>query len=665
MALPSLDFPLVHSVVPVGATRYKIFVRATGHETLSTVSDHRLELVVQMFRVIAKPEVAMAHPTGTRLDHEQVFMHHGMPSPRVNVWLERAVGGVTFYIDVVDSRMSLDLGLSRFSESQHEYVDTVLSPHATIPIDVAKATVLDLTNSNNPACLANVVGNVEAEWQFPNGATFLPPLVQHPTVLLHYPLVGGRVLPRDEAVREYWAARGDGVDAVEQDALEAMREANERDPANAEARYQSLLMSWANISPALRAALTYVPGPVAVAAPATFAEMVSWFTQSLEDEFQCLAYHSEVQHAFAASLGVFEYDYSLKHHILYAGSAAAGKSFILNTLKRLLIPDTFVCVSYETNRANATETNMNATIVLHDEVSSDLFKPGVGDPELKERLSTGRTTSRVFVMEGNKRKTRAVTSKQQILFIGCCNENLEALPDPVRSRFHCHEIAALHRQDRDFVQVLGEHPDANKQRAFCDWTRRIQTMAAHVYTRIYLGLLPPVDMRPALAALQQVQTRLRARGLEMDKRALSRVVLLARSLAILFAIATGNATEQITCTDEMALFCLTPAKVGPPSLWRALRQLQYVGDSYPYLEHLVFRNKKVPAQIVAQLQGKRWQRESETWVDVYCDNPPRVHEGFFRLNVEQTLIQAIRSVHATCLLGWTKKDQPWLWERVI
>jgi len=111
-----------------------------------------------------------------------------------------------------------------------------------------------------------------------------------------------------------------------------------------------------------------------------FGNLVSRFLTTLEYDFQVASLHKEIFLSYAASLGVYEHSYSLKHHVLFSGGSARGKSFILVMLHKFLIPGSVQSVSYETKRANSTETNMNATILTYDEVSSDLFKPGVGTP---------------------------------------------------------------------------------------------------------------------------------------------------------------------------------------------------------------------------------------------------------------------------------------------
>ena len=141
---------------------------------------------------------------------------------------------------------------------------------------------------------------------------------------------------------------------------------------------------------------------------------------SLETTFQVSSMHKEVFLAFAACLGVYEHSYSLKHLILSAGASARGKSFILQLLHRSLIPGSVERVSYETKRANNTETYMNDTVLTYDEVSADLFKPGVGGPELKERLSTGRSSSRVTFVTKKSCKVLRGSLEVPIVGLGGC-----------------------------------------------------------------------------------------------------------------------------------------------------------------------------------------------------------------------------------------------------
>jgi len=501
--------------------------------------------------------------------------------------------------------------------SQAYYIENVLARG----LDTALCTLLELKDANNPAHLYKVLACADP---VPIEAELLPVVYVHPQVVLHLDLAQGG--QQDQAL--VWAAREEYNDDLPSNDTLDMIKANP-------AAYESLFYPWANISPALKAVLAWPEQPMILP---SFRAMVQRFLTVMNDTFQVASLHKEIFLAFCACLGVYEVDYSLKHHVLFSGPPALGKSFILQMLHRLLIPGSFQSVSYETKRANATETNMNATILTYDEVSSELFKPGVGDPELKERLSSGRTTSRVFTNKGGRRKTQVVESKQQVLFIGLTNESVHKLPDAIQSRLDVRELA--HRPGKPLIALLAKKPDVQAQEAFIAETRAIQRHAAVTFTKIYLGLVPPVDLSEAYDALGRVQVHVQDYGYDISPRTMQRCVLLAKSLAVWSG----------TCTQEMALFTLTPHVLISASLQHTLKTLDTKADDAHY-SWIVTKKADL-----SELDHRSMRLGNE------C-RPVLAHGRILRAFLLQSptdiLLQAIGKVTKSCVVGWGDVAHKW------
>lgn len=662
------DPPVHEYAAAPGQVILRLVIPTAGQSTLARVRDERVGLLMLIFYVLANPRLGLKTVANTRLDDEQFFWKGGVAMPRVEVIRVLRPDAVAFFFFPLDPNFDLDLGISRaiaekrepsgeewrrridVISSQAYYVDNTLA-HAKLP--VGESVLLDLNNPQNKAQLKRVLG--EGGLAFQHSAQVLPVLYQHPQIQLFLSLSTDQAwregLTQDQAEelckRQAWAARGSAIEAEEEDAL---------DQAKRSGDFDSLLLPWASVSPALKAVLQWGAQhpPGEAVALETFRQKAQRFLDALENDFQVASLHKEIFLGFVASLGVYEYEYGLKHHILYSGNSARGKSFILSLLHRFWIPGSFERVSYETKRANATETNMNAMIVTYDEVSAELFKPGVGDPELKERLSAGRTTSRVFAQKDGRRKTQRIESRQQILVIGDTNESLDKLPDAIYSRFHCCEIEpTATRPGKDLVHLLAVERDEARQNAFIQELRQAQAKAARVYTKIFCGLLPPVDMSEALAALAQVQDYVKRFGYDILPRDMLRLVLLARSLAIW----ASEEDQPVRCTREMALFCLREQSIYCPKLKRVVQELKYNVDQYNSYDAVVTKN---PDPMIFELQA-RSMVDAGVVRSVVGHLPFRILRAFRAQNASDVLTRAVQAAKSpgAIVVGWGGEPHQW------
>ena len=158
-------------------------------------------------------------------------------------------------------------------------------------------------------------------------------------------------------------------------------------------------------------------------------------------------------------------------------------------------------------------------------------------------------------MEEAKRKTRKVESKQQVFVIGVTNETLDKLPDALASRFYCRELLPCATiPKKELVKLLAQPANKEAQEAFAQGLRQVQALAAQVFSRIYVDMMPPVEMSKAYEALGEVQAYLKRFGYDILPRDMIRCLLLAKSLAVWSVVEAGVMPLEVRCTKEMALF---------------------------------------------------------------------------------------------------------------
>jgi hypothetical protein len=677
--------PLLYSLDVPGVMKISVPLEA-GQRTLAACRD--LTLLIMIFYALAHPTLGMHVTKGARVEKEQYFWRDGNASARVGVLREIAPGVVNFFFVAIDPTFNIDLAMDRIIKekraasrsewrvrmdavtSQAYYVENVLG------IKDPRCVLMELHDAANPASLRKFL-SVEAP-SFPGGAEVILPLMQHPNVILHLALfkdvawhrgLSPRELER-HVTRELWAARDDRVPEEVEDALEAVRRLNEESAAGGwdafrasklcRERTASLMLPWAQISPTLKLVLQWgQANPVRSAWTASgFAQMAQRVLDVLEQDFQVALLHEEIFLVLAARLGVFEQSYSLKLHMLFSGPPASSKSFILEMLKRLSIPGSTQAVSYETKRANATETDQNATVLTHDEVKRDLFKSGTGDAELKERLSSGRSTSRVFSQEHGRRKMRVVESKQQCMFIGCTNESFCDLPEAVHSRFFCREVPKWPvRAGKELVDLLAKGADLEKQEAFAREMRGVQFKAAVVFTRIYVGDLAPVDMATAYRVFARAQTLLKKRGCDILPRSMQRLLLMAQSLTVWCAVEMG---APLACTEEIAVFCLTQEAV-------SFADVRGFTFGMQIDEYLVVEKPKMIAAVAQLLSGRTMILAGGVCFPVMRENPARVLRAYKEQSPLAVLVEVIEEIaQPGWLMGMTRRREgrPEVWRRV-
>lgn len=124
----------------------------------------------------------------------------------------------------------------------------------------------------------------------------------------------------------------------------------------------------------------------------TFGNMVTRYMLGMEATMNVSAIHEEIFMCYVASRGAFEVAPELKFNVIFYGPPESGKSYATACMQKVSIKGTFENVSVQTARADATEVNLNGTVMCRDELPPDFFGEN-GSAEEKERLTTGLITT--------------------------------------------------------------------------------------------------------------------------------------------------------------------------------------------------------------------------------------------------------------------------------
>lgn len=253
--------------------------------------------------------------------------------------------------------------------------------------------------------------------------------------------------------------------------------------------------------------------------------------------------HTELMFDVIAVGGAFRQKRTLRLHTLKCGPPASGKSYEMELLIELCVPKSTKPISYQTKRADTTDTNRNGLVRTMDEASENLIDrggDGTGNSESKQILSSGVTYTETCVVdhENKTRTTMEVESKLLVLLMANTNASISIFPKPIVSRLMVTYVPERRRADL---------PDPTLRDGFAkidDPMREVHVRRHHVRHGL-VGLvsyaidmkwLPEVDMSYAIGLLDDLLGRLEKRGCVPDARSKQRIPLYIRSVTIWAAV---------------------------------------------------------------------------------------------------------------------------------
>jgi hypothetical protein len=223
-------------------------------------------------------------------------------------------------------------------------------------------------------------------------------------------------------------------------------------------------------------------------------------------------------------------------------------------LQKLMIPGTFRTVTHQTDQANNVKIDLNGTVVFRDEVPLKFFDEGTGDPEWKEQMTSGKSTTTMCVIDSDtkERKQQVTVSKLQTSERMCTNEPACRLPDPVHSRMYVHDVVRY--EDREGKDILTHKARATYRgnddvealkTAFYEDMKTIQFLHAIIYMKIFLQQMLPPNMLVATYHMQWYKQYMAEQGIMMKQRDLDRIMLFATSCTIWSAIHCVFFTDMV------------------------------------------------------------------------------------------------------------------------
>ena len=157
--------------------------------------------------------------------------------------------------------------------------------------------------------------------------------------------------------------------------------------------------------------------------------------------------HAESLFSVLNALGAFRLAKDLRVHVANLGPPASGKTFIQELMQLLFPKGTFENVSYQTKRANTTETSQDCMVLVYDEIAdalADKSVNGTGSSELKQIMTEGVIYTEQCVVDETTRKRLKTKTKSrcnvQLNINGNCSRF--AFPAPILDRLFVRCIPA-------------------------------------------------------------------------------------------------------------------------------------------------------------------------------------------------------------------------------
>lgn len=160
--------------------------------------------------------------------------------------------------------------------------------------------------------------------------------------------------------------------------------------------------------------------------------------------YQVSSAHRAFYWAHVARLDAFRHEHNLHLNACWTGDAATSKSYTLSMLEKNSINDTVSNRTYDTDKADAIDSDANHVVSMFDEAPPGMFK----DPKkkgpleaLKMRLTAMKTTHRrLFTNDdtGVREQIESTSSNIGCLF-GATNESRTSFDDALQTRFHFFE----------------------------------------------------------------------------------------------------------------------------------------------------------------------------------------------------------------------------------
>ena len=321
----------------------------------------------------------------------------------------------------------------------------------------------------------------------------------------------------------------------------------------------------------------------------TFANFMIQKMQAFEDLLQVSTAHRQLLILYIARLDAYRRAFGLHSNALLTGAGASSKSFVLEVIEKLSIPDTTINITHQTSKADTIEDDQNDMINIYHEMPPSILGidpkysgSDTGDPLMKEKLTSQRMKTKAFHFDDvtGKRGNRIMSSEQIGVLMGATNDPPSRIPEAMLTRFMVLTFSKYKRTGREVNDLMGTTmPDTVKVlvEEFVDQCRVEQYLVCLVEKMIWTNVMRDVNMNVAFSVFRKALRYLDTHGVPRasQPRNFERLKITARALTIMAAInttfnhTTSNDTKPwdmtrmrdverwLVCTEEIAYFTLT------------------------------------------------------------------------------------------------------------
>jgi hypothetical protein len=367
-----------------------------------------------------------------------------------------------------------------------------------------------------------------------------------------------------------------------------------------------------------------------------FANMIVGYMMMNDQVFKTSHWHPELLMHMINSLGAFRNELTLRIHPLQLGPAASGKSWLHETLRKMLIPGTFQEVSYQSKRANNTNAINDCLVEFSDEapeVVTDSGTDGQGNVEMKQKMTSGRVyTKRCRMDEDSKEAvTDEIVGRELTQISMNYNGSMRTIAKPLVTRFMPLWIPLLNLPEKEDTALSGML--ANNDEVLLAVVDRLQTTFAIVAMLTHgsdMRWLMQPDLDFAHTLLERFFQKLK--GVRPEPRHRERMPLYIRPTMFLYAAhMVFNTTKHFAPGTKFEMRHLLECE----RYFRATREIVYFCvshlsfsfvDPYAYAVYEAIKkiNKRQPGPKHPQTEMRLlWARESSNQADEVVDEEER------------------------------------------
>lgn len=310
-------------------------------------------------------------------------------------------------------------------------------------------------------------------------------------------------------------------------------------------------------------------------------------TMNMYDKlYQVSSAHRPVYIIHLMRLDAFRHEMNMHLNCAFTGDAATSKSFVYELLKRNSIEGTVSERTYDTDKADAVDLDMNHMVHVFDEAPPSFFR----DPKkrgpleaLKQRLTAMKTSHRrPFTDEETGVRTQITSISQNVgCLMGATNEPRSNFDGPLQTRFNWFEAEKLLNtkntvaECQHAAETMGT-AQRQKLNVAIMFHKFEQAYVALVWQFIYMRRVAAPDTTAVGIVMRVFKNELDAKhGVSIHSRTEERIKRLAQNLTIvrakqiLYHTTTGKfantpfdisqipaVEELLVCTEEIVVHAI-------------------------------------------------------------------------------------------------------------